>query len=68
MDLRGIDGIAQVITLAVGNISDQILGIAELLDDPLHDVYIRHLIVTAHIIYLADSSLVDDQIDGLACS
>ena len=68
MDLRGIDGIAQVMALAVGNEGDQILGLAEFLDDQFYDIDVGHLIVTAHIIYLADSSLVDDQINGLACS
>ena len=66
MDLGGVDRVAHVMTLAVGDKGDQALGLAELLADQLNDVDVRHLVVTADIIDLADPALADDQVDRLA--
>lgn len=64
--LCGVDSIAHVVTLAVGDMGDEALRLAERLADYLYDVDVLHLVVTADVVHLADSTLVDDQIDSTA--
>ena len=66
MDLRGVDGIAQVVPLPVGDVGDEALGLAELAADQAHDVDVAHLVVAADVVHLADAAVVDHKVDGPA--
>ncbi len=39
VDLRGVDRIAHIVALAVGDERDEAFGLAEFLADKLHDIY-----------------------------
>ena len=66
MDLGRVDRVTHIVALAVRNISDQALGLAELTADDLNDIDILHLIVSADIVHLAHAALVDHKVDGTA--
>ena len=66
MDLGGIDGVAHIVALAVGDVRDQALGLAQLSADQLDDVDVLHLIVAADVVNLALTAFAHDQVDGLA--
>ena len=66
VDLRRVDGIAAVVALAVGDVLDEVFGLAELLEDGLDDVDVGALIVAADVVDLADAALLQDQVDGMA--
>ena len=66
VNLGRVDCVAQVVALAVGYVCNEALGFAELLADELYDVDVRHLVVTADVVDLADSALVDDEVNRLA--
>lgn len=66
VDLRRVDGVAAVVALAVGDVLDEIFGLAELLEDGLDDIDVGALIVAADVVDLADAALLQDQVDGMA--
>lgn len=66
VDLRRVDGVAAVVALAVGDVLDEVFGLAELLEDGLDDVDVGALIVAADVVDLADAALLQDQVDGMA--
>lgn len=66
VDLRRVDGVAAVVALAVGDVLDEVFGLAELLEDGLDDVDVGALIVAADVVDLADASLLQDEVDGVA--
>ena len=66
VDLRRVDGVAAVVALAVGDVLDEVFGLAELLEDGLDDVDVGALIVAADVVDLADASLLQDEVDGTA--
>ena len=66
VDLRRVDGVAAVVALAVGDVLDEVFGLAELLEDGLDHVDVGALIVAADVVDLADASLLQDQVDGMA--
>ena len=53
-------------SLAVRDISDQALRFSQLCTDQFHDIDIAHLVVTADIVDLTDTSSAKDQIDRFA--
>ena len=66
VDLRRVDGIAAVVALAVGDVLDEVFGLAELLEDGLDYVDVGALIMAADVVDLADAALLQDQVDGMA--
>ena len=66
MDLAGIDGIAQIMTLPVFHIGDQALWLTQSMADQFHNVNIAHLVVTADVIDLPCPAFANNQIDRLA--
>lgn len=66
VNLGGVDGVAHIVTLAVGNMDDEAFGLAQCLADELDDVDVLHLVVAAHIVDLTHTTLADDQVDGTA--
>ena len=66
VDLRRVDGVAAVVALAVGDVLDEVFGLAELLEDGLDDVDVGALIVATDVVDLADAALLQDQVDGMA--
>ena len=73
LDLGGVDAVAAVVAQTVGNVLDQILAdavvlqaVVQLRDDGLDDEDVGALVVAAHIVDLADLAAVADHIDGLA--
>lgn len=66
VDLRRVDGVAAVVALAVGDVLDEVFGLAELLEDGLDNVDVGALIVAADVVDLADAALLQDQVDGMA--
>lgn len=66
VDLRRVDGVAAIVALAVGDVLDEVFGLAELLEDGLDDVDVGALIVAADIVDLADAALLQDEVDGAA--
>lgn len=66
VNLRRVDGVAAVVALAVSDVLDEVFGLAELLEDGLDDVDVGTLIVAADIVDLADATLLQDQVDGMA--
>ena len=66
VDLRRVDGVAAVVALAVGDVLDEVFGLAELLEDGLDDVDVGALIVAADVVDLADAALLQDEVDGAA--
>ena len=66
VDLRRVDGVTAVVALAVGDVLDEVFGLAELLEDGLDDVDVGALIVAADVVDLADAALLQDQVDGMA--
>ena len=66
VNLRRVDGVAHIVTLAVGDEGDQRLRLAERVADELHDIEVLHLVVTADVVDLALGALADDEVDGAA--
>ena len=66
VDLGGIDGVAHVVALAVRDVGDEALRLAQLLTDELYNVDVPHLVVAAHVIHLTHTALADDEVDGPA--
>ena len=66
MNFGGVDGVAHVVALAVGDVGDEALRLAQLLADELHDVDVPHLVVAAHVIHLTHTALADNEVDGPA--
>ena len=66
VDLGGVDSVAHIVSLSVGNVGDKALGLAELFADELNDVDICHFVMTADVIHLAYPSLMDNEIYRLA--
>ena len=66
VDFGRVNGIALVVTLAVGNIGDEAFGFSELPADEFYDVDVFHFIMSADIVYFALAPVVNDQIDGTA--
>ena len=66
VNLRRVDGVTAVMALAVGDVLDEAFGLAELFEDGLDDVDVGALIVAADVVDLADASLLQDQVDGMA--
>ena len=66
VDLRRVDGVAAVVALAVGDVLDEVFGLAELLEDGLDHVDVGALIVAADVVDLADAALLQDEVDGMA--
>ena len=66
VDLRRVDGVAAVVALAVGDVLDEVFALAEFLEDGLDDIDIGALIVAADVVDLADTPLLQDQVDGMA--
>ena len=66
VDLGGVDGVAHIVSLAVGDVGDEALRLAQLLADQLHDVDVPHLVVTADVVDLAHPAITEDEVDGLA--
>ena len=66
VDLGRIDSVTHIMALAVCYIGDKAFGLAKLLADQLYNINVSHFIVAAYIVNLADSSIVDDQVDSAA--
>ena len=66
VDLRRVDGVTAVVALAVGDVLDEVFGVAELLEDGLDDVDVGALIMAADVVDLADAALLQNQVDGMA--
>ena len=66
VDFRRVDSVTAVVAFAVGDVLDEVFGLAELLEDGLDDVDVGALIVAADVVDLADAALLQDQVDGMA--
>ena len=53
-------------TLTVANMGDQALRLAQFLTDDFHDLDVLLFIMTANIVNFTNTTLVDNQINGLA--
>ena len=66
MNFGGIDGVAEIVAFAVGNVSDEVFTLAELMDDELDNVDILHFVMAADVIDLPYSAVLEDKVDGFA--
>ena len=66
MNLVRVDGIAHIMTRAIGNGCNQVHGLAEGPANDLYDIDVKHLVMTADIVTLAHAAIMNDQINGLA--
>ena len=66
VNFGGVDGIAHVVALAVRDVDDEALRLAQLLTDELYNVDVPHLVVAAHVVHLAHAALADNEVDGPA--
>ena len=73
LDLGGVDAVAAVVAQTVGDVLDEVLAdavilqaVVELLDDGLDDEDIGALVVAADVVDLADLAAVADHVDGFA--
>ena len=66
VNLRRVDGVAAVMALAVRDVLNQVLALAEFLEDGLDDIDIGAFIVAADVVNLADTALLQDEVDGTA--
>ena len=66
LDLRRVHRIAEIVARSVLYILDERLRLTERLQDGLHDLEVRALVVSADVIDLTWLTLPDDQVDGLA--
>ena len=64
MDFRRVDGVAAVMTFAVGNMMDEAFRLAQCFANQFDDVDVLHFIVAADIIDFADAALLEDEVDG----
>ena len=72
LQLRRVDGIAQVVTSTVGNEGDEVHILAFLttqqavdgVDDHLDDVDVLPLVETTDVVGLGNQALVEDEVDG----
>lgn len=56
--LVGVDRIALVMPMPIGDVGDQGLGLTELLQDDLHDLDVGFLVMASEVIHLADPSFL----------
>lgn len=66
VNLRRVDGVTAVMALAVRDVLNQVLALAEFLEDGLDDIDIRAFIVSADVVDFADTALLQDEVDGMA--
>ena len=66
MDLGGIDGIAHIVSLPVGDMGNETFGLSQSFADQLHNVDVAHLIVAADVVNLAHPAVMENPVDGLA--
>ena len=73
LDLGGVDAVAAVVAQTVGNVLDEVLAdalvlqaVMQLVDDGLDDEDVGALVVAAHVVHLADLAAVGYHVDGLA--
>lgn len=66
MDLRRIDRIAHIVSLAVCNVGDEALRLAELTADQFDDIDVFHLVVPTDVVHLSLSPLLKDEVDRFA--
>lgn len=66
VDFRRVDRVAAVVALAVRHVLDEVLALAEFLQDRLDDIDVRALIVAADVVDLADAALLQNEVDGMA--
>ena len=61
VDLAGVDGIAHIVALPIGNESNQTLRLAaQLPADQPYNVDVPHLVVAAHVVDLAHGTLAEN--------
>ena len=53
-------------TFSVRYIGDQAFRLTQFFTDDFYDIDVFHLIVTTDVIYFADTTVVDDQVDRFA--
>lgn len=66
MDLRRIDGIAHIVSLAVCNVGDEAHRLAELAADQFDDIDVFHLVVPTDVVHFPLFSLLKDEVDRFA--
>ncbi len=66
VNLCRVNRVAHVMAFAVGHVGDQAFRLAKLLADDLYDIDVLHLVVSADVVDFADTTLVDDQVNGTA--
>ena len=66
VDLSRVDGVTHIMTLTVANMGNQTLRLTQLFADDLYNLDVLLLVVTADIVDLANTTLVDNQVDSLA--
>ena len=66
MDLRRVNGIAQIVSFAVTHMGDESLRLVRCMANQLHGVDIPHLIMAADIIDLSEPPLIQHKVNCLA--
>ncbi len=66
MYLCRVDSIAYIMTFAITHISNQTFGLTKMIANKLNNINISHLIMSADIINLACSVLMNNEVNGLA--
>ena len=71
LDLGGVDAVAAVVTQTVGDVLDELLAdalvlqtVVQLVDDGLDDEDVGALVVAAHVVHLADLAAIGHHVDG----
>lgn len=63
MDFGRINGVTQIMPLTVFHKDNQVFRFPKLMTDQSHDIDVSHLIVTADIVDLSDTPLMQNQIN-----
>ena len=62
VDLSRVDGVTHIMTLTVANMGNQTLRLTQLFADDLYNLDVLLLVVTADIVDLANTTLVDNPV------
>ena len=66
VDLRRINGISLIMALPIRDMLNQGVGLAEIIQNQLHDVDVVHLVVSANVVDLTNRPLAQNEVDRLA--
>jgi len=66
MNLCGVDGVSAVVAFSVLHIGNQTFRLAQLFEDELYNINVRHFVMAADVVDFTYGAFMNNQVDSLA--